>query len=49
MHDPFQGLFCYLISGFAMFVLGEPGHLIGMPFWADLRCGMMARAGVLSR
>ena len=29
---PFNSLFYYLISGFYMFVLDEPGHPVGMPF-----------------
>lgn len=29
---PFDSLFYYLISGFYMFVLDEPGHPAGMPF-----------------
>jgi uncharacterized protein (UPF0305 family) len=30
--DPLRTLFYYLISGFAMFVLDEPGHPVGTPF-----------------
>jgi hypothetical protein len=30
--NPFDSLFYYLICGFAMFVLDEPGHPIGTPF-----------------
>jgi uncharacterized protein (UPF0305 family) len=29
---PFSGLFYFLLSGFYMFVLDEPGHPVGMPF-----------------
>lgn len=32
MYDPFYGLYYYLISCFAMFVLEEPGHPVSMPF-----------------
>ncbi|MFA4859785.1 DUF2115 domain-containing protein [Methanoregula sp.] len=31
-HNPKNRLFYYLVSAFAMFVLDEPGHPVGMPF-----------------
>lgn len=31
-HDPEQGLFYFIVNCFAMFVLEEPGHPVGMPF-----------------
>ena len=34
---PFQSLFYYLVSGFVMFILDEPGHPIGMPFPGGFR------------
>ena len=30
--EPLNSFFYYLVSGFAMFVLDEPGHPVGMPF-----------------
>jgi uncharacterized protein (UPF0305 family) len=30
--DPVRSLFYYLLAGFAMFVLDEPGHPVGTPF-----------------
>ena len=30
--SPVHRLFFYLLSGYAMYVLGEPGHPVGMPF-----------------
>jgi uncharacterized protein (UPF0305 family) len=30
--DPLNSFFYYLVSGFAMFVLDEPGHPVGTPF-----------------
>ena len=31
-HDPQHGLFYFIVNCFAMFVLEEPGHPVGMPF-----------------
>ncbi len=31
-HDPEHGLFYFIVNCFAMFVLEEPGHPVGMPF-----------------
>lgn len=36
-NSPFQGLFYYLMAAFAMFVLDQPGHPVGMPFPGGLR------------
>jgi len=42
MYGPFHSLYYLLLSCFYMFVLGEPGHPVGMPFpggFAVRRCG----------
>ena len=31
-HDPQRGLFYFIVNCFAMFILEEPGHPVGMPF-----------------
>ena len=36
-YSPYQSLFYYLMALFSMFVIGEPGHPVGMPFPGGFR------------
>jgi len=41
-HAPWYRLFMFLMAGFAMYVLDEPGHPVGMPFPGG---GLVRRSG----